>query len=466
MTTRPVATRSLHPERYVFSGLVVLVTFLGQEFELGGETSFWFGYRVLGVPLVYPAVAGLLGLAFMLLQRPATFPIVARLKALGLWTWVVGGWAALAVAIAVALATGAPELFADWRNFVLAILVILVIAPWLSGREWKREAFGDLVIAYGVAGAFILVRWLLGGGDQIFDQRVTVFYWPHLMLMTYAAVTGAMMVLATIETSPFGSHPEESEGSGLWNARSASILGSTVICTIVIMLSFRRSFWLAWGVGMFVVLVTAWNRRQLTSRNVMAVGVTITMGFVALFVAMGTDAVLDRFESFLPSSSGDYSATNEDHVNDIVEAFRAISEEPILGLGIGRTYPTPSLAHWKARSFEVHNAVLHAWLKFGLVGMIVFLGFHLQWVRSMLRPVGDVVFDAARAGVAAYIVSLFANTIVQTWVYGRVQMAMQMGVLLAIVLANVPASDPKLDLAPSTDAALLSGGVLQNDRLH
>jgi hypothetical protein len=457
MTTRAIAARSLPLERYVFAGLVVLVTFLGQEFELGGETSFWFGYRVRGIPLVYPAVAGLLGLAFMFLHRPGAFSIVARLKSLGLWAWVVGGWASLAVAIAVALATGAPELFADWRNFVLSILVILVIAPWLSGREWKREAFGDLVIAYGAVGTFILARWLLGGGDEIFDQRVTVFYWPHLFLMTYAAVVGAMMVLATIGTSASGWYVENTEGSGKWTGRSASILGSTVICTIVIMLSFRRSFWLAWGVGMFVVLVVAWNRRQLTSRNVMVVGVTVTIGFVVLFVAMGTDAVLDRFESFLPSSSGDYSATNEDHVNDIVEAFRAISDEPILGVGIGRTYATPSLAHWKARSFEVHNAVLHAWLKFGLVGMIVFLGFHLQWIRSMLRPIQDTAYDAARAGVAAYIVSQFANTIVQTWVYGRVQMAIHMGVLLAIVLANVPARDPQLDLASSTDAALLEG---------
>ncbi len=459
MATRAIAGRPLLLERYVFAALVALVTVLGQEFELGDETSFWFGYRVLGVPLVYPALAGLLGLAFMFLQRPATFPIIPRLKSLGLWAWVVGGWVSLAVAIAVALATGAPELFADWRNFVLLVLVILVIAPWLSGREWKREAFGDLVIAYGVVGTFILARWVTGGGEDFFDQRVTTSYFPHLLLMTYAAVAGAMMVLATIETSASGSHVEKSAVTGLWNARSAAILGSTVICTLVILLSFRRSFWLAWAVGMFVVLVIAWNRRQLTSRKVMAVGMTVTIGFVALFVAMGTEAVIARFESFLPSSEGDYSRTNTDHVNDMVEALRAISDEPVLGVGIGRTYATPSLAHWKARSFEVHSAVLQAWLKFGLLGMVVFLGFHLQWIRSLLRPIQDTAYDAARAGVAAYIVSLFANTIVQTWVYGRVQMAVHMGVLLAIVLANVPSSDPTLDAAYSVDAggALLSG---------
>jgi hypothetical protein len=459
MPTRATLARPLPLERYVFAGLVALATFLGQEFELGGETSFWFGYRVGGIPMVYPVVIGVLGLAYMFLDRPATFPIVARLKSLGLWVWVVGGWVALAVAIAVALATGAPHLFADWRNFVLVILVILVIAPWLSSREWKREAFGDLVIAYGAVGAFILARWLLGGGEQVFDQRVTVFYWPHLMLMTYAAVVGAITVLAAIEPSASGSHIDNSEKSGPWTVRLLLILGSSVICTIVIMLSFRRSYWLAWGVGMFVVLVIAWKRRQLTSRNVMAVGMTVTIGFVALFVAMGTDAVLDRFESFLPSSTGDYSATNEDHVNDLVEAFRAISDEPILGVGIGRTYPTPSLAHWKLRSFEVHNAVLHAWLKFGLVGMIVFVGFHMQWIRSLLRPIQDTAYDAARAGVAAFIVSQFANTIVQTWVYGRVQMAIHMGVLLAIVLANVPAGTPPLDAPSSTDArrGVLSG---------
>jgi hypothetical protein len=461
MTTQGTEERSLPLERYVFAGLTVLVTFVGQESGSGGGVSFWFGPQFRGIPVVYPAVVGLLGILFMFLGRPAVFPIIPRLKSLGLWAWVVGGWAALALAIAVAIVTGAPDLFADWRNFVLTILVILVIAPWLSEKEWKRQALGDLVIAYGVAGVFLLVRWLLGGGDVIFDQRVTVFYWPHLFVMTFAAVAGAMMVLATIGASPASSEASRGAMSRPWSARSSWVLGSSVVCTLVIMLSFRRSFWLAWAVGMFVVLVIAWNRRQLTSRNVMAVGVTVTIGFVALFVAMGTEAVLDRFESFLPSSSGDYSATNEDHVNDVVEAFRAISDEPILGVGIGRTYPTPSLAHWKVRSFEVHNAVVHAWLKFGIVGMIVFLGFHLQWIRSLLRPVQDLEFDAVRAGLAAYIISQFANTLVQTWVYGRVQMAIHMGVLLAVVLANVSTRDAKLGAAVSahSDGAMLVGRV-------
>lgn len=440
------APRSVPLERFVFAGLVALTTFLGQEFE-PDAFNFWFGVEFLGVPLVYPAVVGALGIAFMLLRRPRLFPIVPRLRSLGLWRWIVGGWMVLTVALAVALVTAAPELFADWRNFVLTILVVVVIAPWLSGREWKTEALGDLVIAYGATGTFILVRWLFGGGDQIFDQRVTAFYWPHLMFMTYAAVVGAMVVLATLQRSRGESLADGTRGS--WSLRLAMILGASVICTIVIMLSFRRSFWLAWGAGMFVVLLIAWNRRQLTSRNLMAVGVTVTVGFVALFVAMGTDAVLDRFESFLPSSSGDYSATNEDHVNDLVEALRAISAEPILGVGIGRTYETPLLAHWKTRSFEVHNALLHSWLKFGLAGMIVFVGFHAQWVKALLRRGGDSGYEAARAGVAAYIIAQFANTIVQTWVYGRVQMALHMGVLLAIILANIPARG-----APGPDATV------------
>jgi hypothetical protein len=440
MSSRGVPRTALQVERVVFAGIVALATFLGEEFASDGRASFWFGRYVAGVPLVYPAVVAVLAIAFVFLRRPHAFPMIPRLRSLGLWGWIVGAWITLAAALAMAIVTGAPELFADWRNFVLIIMVILVVAPWLSQRPWRREAFGDLVVAYGVVALFILARWLLGGGTFVFDQRITVFYWPHLLLMTYAAIVGTTIFISALHR----------EARIAWSPRHVAILTSATVSTIVILLSFRRSFWLAWGAGMLAVMIIAWRRRTLTSRNVMTIGVTVSIGFIALFVAMGTDVVLERFASFLPSSTSDYSATNEDHVNDLAEALRAIGREPILGHGIGRTYETPSLADWKETSFEVHNAFLHAWLKFGIAGLVVFTGFHLQWIRAMLTSSRDSDYDAARAGVAAYIVAQLANTVAQTWVYGRVQVAVLMGVLLAILIADLPARPP---IRPAADMA-------------
>ena len=90
-------------------------------------------------------------------------------------------------------------------------------------------------------------------------------------------------------------------------------------------------------------------------------------------------------DSFSPTSESVYSTTNQDHLNDLLEAWEEIRASPIVGLGIGRFYETPLLTPWKETSFEVHNALLQVWLKFGLIGLIAFLGFHLAWGRASLE---------------------------------------------------------------------------------
>jgi hypothetical protein len=323
------------------------------------------------------------------------------------------------------LVGGVTELFADWRNLVVYAAIVIAVTPWLASRSWRHEVPMDLAIGYGILSIGILIQWLAGGGAEVFDQRITIFSWPHLFAVTLSAI-----VCASVWVSGIGHLPQ---------LRAMAIRTSAIVSSLVVLLSFRRSFWLSLGVGIAGVLIVAGRRGFLNTQRVTALSAAVVMAVTTLFVAMGQEVVIERFASFLPTSNSSYSATNEDHINDLVEGLEAIGENPVLGLGIGRFYETPLLDDWKETSFEVHNAALHVWLKFGLLGLAVFIGLHVRWILASLQlqfPRTEI--GAAFAGVAMYIVSQFANTLAQTWVYGRVQMTVQMAVLFAVLLACAP----------------------------
>jgi hypothetical protein len=300
-----------------------------------------------------------------------------------------------------------------------------MLTPWLASRPWRQEVPIDLAIGFGATGTVVLVQWLAGGGAEVFDQRVTIFSWPHLFALTLSAIVATSVWLTGMR--------------GLSTARAMAIRYSAVVTSVVVLLSFRRSFWLSLGVGVAGVLLMAGRRGQLNARRLTAIAALVAFSMTTLFVAMGQEAVIERFASFLPRSDGAYAATNEDHVNDLVEAINAIGGAPLLGLGVGQFYDTPLLEDWKETSFEVHNAALHVWLKFGVLGVFVFAGFHVRWiVASLQMQFSSPETAASFVGVSMYLVSQFANTIAQTWVYGRVQMTVHMAILFAVLLACAP----------------------------
>ena len=56
-----------------------------------------------------------------------------------------------------------------------------------------------------------------------------------------------------------------------------------------------------------------------------------------------------------------------------------------MGIGLGTSYPTWHIRHWKPESVMVHNAVLHVWLKYGLAGLLCYLWFHVALLRWLYR---------------------------------------------------------------------------------
>jgi hypothetical protein len=409
--------------RLAFVGIVVGITWIGDEFPADGQPNFWFGREFFGVPIQYP-----LFILLVLLLVPFTTGVqkvsgLARMRVHRLAVWVTITWFALALALAYAILSQAPEPFADWRNLVVAGVATGFSLRWLSRQVWRSEAVLDLAIGYGLVAVAVLSNWLAGGGQALFDQITPVFYWPALFMTLFASLVLSSAWLGGLKT--------------LDATRRLGVPIGAIASSLVVALSFRRSFWLAWVVGMVVVAIFARRNGRLPMRRTgILVGCFVLVAWIAI-AAYGADVLSERLASFYPTSESIYSSTNQDHIDDIGEGFLQVRSNPILGIGMGRTYETPSLVGWKEISFEVHNALVQVWLKFGLLGLVAYLGFHWSWIRASLNvAVRGRTMCAAHAGVGAYLIAQFVGTLTQTWVYGRFQMGIHLGVVLACLLVT------------------------------
>jgi O-antigen ligase len=336
-------------------------------------------------------------------------------------------------AIALALFRGVSELFADWRNWVVIATTTVVVVKLIEGRSWARDLFADVTLVWGLLSIPLLVTWAVGGGSDLFDIRIPLFNGYNLVL---AGLAGFVALERWIGKSVHVTT----------RYRALSML-SGIAGTLLVALSFRRSYWGYLIVGFVVVLFDAYVRRRVTFDKgvVLAIGAVIVVSTaVATF---GLESLTARLESFIPSTDNQYSATNEDHVGDLADAFSVITDEPLFGLGIGQYYETARIAEWKAQSFEVHNAMLGVWLKFGLIGIVTYVGFHVALISAAWRHREDA---AGFVGAVAFLVGLQVIALVQTWPYQSFKLSIVHGLLLATLVVNSePSRRETLPTAPA-----------------
>lgn len=416
-------------QRFGFVLIVLFWTALGEDLP-GGGWRFWYEQELFGMPAYYFYLAATLALLLPLLLPTPSRALISALRSARLTPWVVVAWAALVLALIRALVDGAPDPFVDWRDlFVLAVVAAMAFR-WLAAQPWRNWALIDIAVGYGLVSLVYLAIWAFGGGVTILGVRVPTFHSALLYMNVFAGLALVLVWATTIRQAPV--------------AYGVLVRLGAITNSVVVLLSLRRSWWLAWGVGMAVVLYSLLKRRWERGRGALGLSLALVGVVVAAFVLLGTETVLARLESFLPGSDNEFSATNEDHFNDIRDAIQVVGREPIIGYGIGQFYETNLTANWKSESFDVHNALLHAWLKFGLIGAAAYLGFHIAWIRSSWRlSRSDDTFAPGLAAAALYIAGNMLGTVVGTWPYRSVQLAIFHGLLLAGLALGVCAREPR-----------------------
>ena len=409
--------------RICFVLVVLFWTALGEDLP-GGGWRFWYEQEFLGIPTYYVYLAATLALLLPFTLATPRVSLISALSKARLVPWILVAWAAVVLALVRAILDGAPDPFVDWRDlFVLAVVAAMAFR-WLSAQPWRDWVLIDVAIGYGLVSLVYLVIWALGGGVTVFGLRVPTFHNALLYMGVFGGLALVLVWATTIREAPV--------------LYGALVRLGAVTNSVLVLLSFRRSWWLAWGVGMAVVLYSLLRKRWESGRGALGISLALLGMVVAAFVILGTETVLARLESFLPGSENEFTATNEDHFNDIRDALQVVSRQPIIGYGIGQFYETNLISDWKTESFDVHNALLHAWLKFGILGAAGYLGFHITWIRSSWRASkASAIPSPGLAAAALYLAGNMLGTIVGTWPYRSVQLAIFHGVLLTVLAIAV-----------------------------
>ena len=264
----------------------------------------------------------------------------------------LGFVAAIAVAMIYGMLHGGDNLFFDWRALALGVGLYSVFAMWVqSPREadWAVRLFAGYLALRIV---WILAEFARGGGNVIVGVRIPVFDGPTLSAVVFTAV----LALYLSDASP------SRVRAVIWSALGAAAY-------VLVLLCFRRTFWTQLGIATLLLLMLQKKRR---GRKVLLA----TLAVVIVAATLGP-AFYERMESMdFTQDESEFSQGNPDHVGEILDAWEQAQQHPVMGIGLGRSFQTARIKGWKEESVMVHNAPLHVWLKYGLLGLVCYIWFH------------------------------------------------------------------------------------------
>jgi O-antigen ligase len=314
-------------------------------------------YNVVGASLtptdllLFTALAGLLIRCVDEGRRPdPPAPVSLPLVLLGvsMITGVVTGYAAHA---------GVPngELYHRAMNEVYIILIPILIVNLVRDRRALHlfiYVAAGLAAFKGLSGAYAS----LGGSGSSLEGETVSYLDPLPNVMTMLFVFGVAAAAIRRVKIP------------------AWVIAGAPIALISLLLSYRRSFWIAAIVGLIAVAIIASRYR---GRTVFAIAaVTVVLGFVAI-ASVGSSGpssspLAERAQTLNPAGEdtnrGDRYRNDERH-----NVIANLKEHPLTGVGLGVSWKVHyPIAEAHDRSY-VHVALLWFWLELGPLGAISYI---------------------------------------------------------------------------------------------
>jgi O-antigen ligase len=327
----------------------------------------------------------------------------------------VGFLATIVAAMLYGWIHGGTNLFFDWRALALGVGLYGVFALWVQTPAEARSAMylfaGYMAFRIGL----IYASFLRGEGDLILGVRIPMFDGPTLSAIVFTAVLASSLGDCA---------------RGRW--RQLPWMSLSAAAYLLVLLCFRRTFWAELGVatGLLLLLRNQHRKRKLVLAIVAVAAVAVTLG----------PAFYQRIQSLdFTTGESEFSQGNPDHVGDVLDAWDQVRRQPLLGIGLGLPYPTLRIQEWKEESVMVHNAPLHVWLKYGLIGLACYVWFHFatfRWLHRRHRALlpEDQVWPAA---ALVYLAAQFAVCLGFTpWPYSSVQSTTLIAFVLAVAITG------------------------------
>jgi len=238
----------------------------------------------------------------------------------------------------------------DVYLIAVPLLVVNVVRDTSALRAFVAVAAG-IAAFKGLSGTYAA---LSGIGTQLTEQTVSYLDpVPNLLMLVFLLGVAAGLVRRVRMPG--------------W------VLAGAPLAFLGILLSYRRSFWIAAVFALVVVVIIASRRRGRTMMVMAGVALALTFGAVFTVGTSETSGPLaKRAQALAPSSieanRGDRYRNDERH--NVVEN---IEENPLTGLGLGVPWKVREpLAESHDRRY-VHFALLWFWLAFGPLGVIAYL---------------------------------------------------------------------------------------------
>jgi O-antigen ligase/polysaccharide polymerase Wzy-like membrane protein len=273
----------------------------------------------------------------------------------------------------------------------LALLALAMLAGVITGHaagvSLRYSIFSEHVLAYLLALPIVIanldiddrrITQLLGGamglaivkailglieihehlGTQIEGSTTLTYYEATAnYVMMIALLT--LLVAALIRAKP-----------PLW-----TLLGSPLVLASLL-LSYRRSFWIASALGLLLVIVLATSP---AARRMLIPAALAVAAAIWLLGSIHFQSNLPLVKRVTSLSASNLEANREDRyrLDERANVLGEISAHPITGLGMGVPWQatvTPlSVEHEGGREY-VHFAALWYWLKLGILGLLAYLG--------------------------------------------------------------------------------------------
>jgi O-Antigen ligase len=351
---------------------------------------------------------------------------------------------AMVTGVVVGHAAGASLRFAVASEDVLGYLLLLPLAVCNLDIDRRKVTWllgGALALA-GLKALLGMVEIALHRGPSIEGVAQLTYYEPTanwLIMIAILSVFAAVLARAKPR---------------LWVLLSSPLL---IAC---LLLSYRRSFWIAAALGGLLVLVLGTSPHGRRLLVPIGLGLAAAVWLLGSVHYQGATPLVKRATSLSPTRIQN-NAEDRYRLNERTDVIANIEAHPIAGLGV--TIPWKALpqtlavegaaAQGQGHSY-VHFALLWYWLKLGVLGALAYIGFQLSamWIawrawRTGAEPLLRAFGLASLCGVVGLLA--MDTTASFTGVEGRftVVYAVQVGLLALIARPGglrepAPAPDP------------------------
>lgn len=339
-------------------GLLLLGTAMAESEPVGVIPSGNAFYEVIVASLTGPDLLILFGLAGVLLRfvaqdlRPRLpDPLTLPLLVLGLAT--VAG-------VATAYSTGSVPIGELFHRSVeigyLILIPLLTVNVLRDPRALKIFAAGLAVLAClkGLSGLYAS----LGGFGSNVEAEIASFLnpFPNLLMLAFAlGVIAALVRRVEIPGWMYVGLP---------------------IALLALLLSYRRSFWIAAILTIVLVVIIASRRRGRAVVAIAAVALALGLAATATITDSNDSAspspIAERAQTLTPSGIGT-NRGDRYRIDERRNVVENIKEHPITGVGLGVEWEVHQpLAEAHDRRY-VHFAFLWYWLALGIFGAIAYL---------------------------------------------------------------------------------------------